>query len=73
MTYTTFRNPCTETSAGVVVLASFAEARAFAAKYPNRMEMEVEADTIDEAAEYAWIEYNDARDYYLASMHGDIY
>ena len=73
MTYTTFRNPCTEATANVQVMESFIGARQFAQSNPGRIEMEVEADCIDDARAAAFIEYQAAREEYLSSLVGDIY
>lgn len=73
MTFTTFRNPCTDQHASITVLESFIEARQFAIEHPEMIEAEVEATSHDEAYAMAYEEFVEARDTYLASLYGDIY
>lgn len=73
MTYTTFRNPCTEQRADITVLASFIEARMFAREHPELIEAELEAESREEAYAMAYEDYMAARDEYLEALYGNPY
>jgi hypothetical protein len=73
MTYTTFRNPCVDPAANIVVFESFLQAHNFAREHPELIELEIEADSIAEARQRIYWDHRDTRDEYLATLQGDIY
>jgi len=73
MTFTAYRNPCTEAMANVRVMASFAQARTYARQNPGLIQMDIETGSIEEAREIATFEHLAAREEYLSTLVGDIY
>ena len=73
MTYTTFRNPCVDPAANIVVFESFLEAQNFAQEHPELIELEIEAESIADARQHAYWDHRDTRDGYLATLQSDIY
>jgi len=73
MTFTAFRNTCTQPTSGVIVFQSFIEAREFAHQHPEMIETEFEADSLQEAYDRTYAEYEETRDIYTEAIVGDIY
>ena len=74
MTYHIFRNPITSQQPDIVILAGFLEARQYAIEHPARIEIELEADSEQDAMSMVAREWDALTDIYwnaLLPSHAD--